>query len=143
MYPASIDGIFAYEEEFLILGVEGAANDGVVVRLDVAVVLVLEEALVDDLLGHLPLVYHHVPATVVHPQSVRAEGLLVVQGHQDALGNELHVIDGRLLLETVQKLKGLVLLHLTLDELVDEDALGPAHAEHVRRLLLGVLGVED
>jgi len=31
MYPASIDGIFANEEKFLIFGVKGAADDGVIV----------------------------------------------------------------------------------------------------------------
>lgn len=143
MYPASIDGILANEKDFLILGAEWAADDGVVVGFDVAVVLVLQETLVDYFFRHFPLVYHHVPAAVVYPESVGAEGLFVVQSHKNTIRNELHVIDGRFLLETVHKLKWLILLHLTFGKLIDEDALGPTYAKHIRRLFLVVLWVED
>lgn len=78
MYPAPINRVLADEEKLLIFGVERATDDGVIVGLDILVVFILEEALVDNLFWHFPLVDQHVASAVVHPNAIRAEGLLVV-----------------------------------------------------------------
>lgn len=67
MYPTPKDGVLTDEEYFLILGVEGTADDGVVVGLYVSIVFVLQEALVNDLLRDFSLIDHHVSTPVIDP----------------------------------------------------------------------------
>lgn len=81
VYPASIDGIFTNEKQFFVLGVEGAANNCIIVGLDIFVIFILEKSLVDNFLRQFSLVNHHKSSSVVEPKAISAKSLLIIKGH--------------------------------------------------------------
>jgi hypothetical protein len=133
MNPTSKDGVFANEEYLLVFGVKGAAYDGVVIRFNVFAIFILQETLIEDLFRNFPLVYHHITASIVHPQTVSSKGLLVVQSDQDSITDEFHVINRCFLLETIHQFKSLVLLNFSICEFIQKDALRPTDAQYIRR----------